>query len=170
MRTGAGAHVAARLRNLDIGVLSGAGPINLAAAYGITSATPPDPSAPSGSPTDEPDIPRERRSPAWQGGGMRPTAYRRNARGLRDRQAFEGVRMQAGTLFAACHTQAEVANQLGWLAKSSAAGTPAGNPAGCRRCAAPARPGRPRRRGRRAHAQRARRSGWVLPVGVLAGG
>jgi hypothetical protein len=29
---------------------------------------------------------------------MRPTAYRRNARGLRDRQAFEGVRMQAGAL------------------------------------------------------------------------
>ena len=44
---------------------------------------------------------------------MRPTAYRRNARGLRDRQAFEGVRMQAGALFAAGHTQAEVARQLG---------------------------------------------------------
>jgi len=44
---------------------------------------------------------------------MRPTAYRRNARGLRDRQAFEGVRMQAGALFAAGHTQAEVAHQLG---------------------------------------------------------
>jgi putative transposase len=43
---------------------------------------------------------------------MRPTAYRRNARGLRDRQAFEGVRMQAGALFAAGHTQAEVAHQL----------------------------------------------------------
>jgi hypothetical protein len=68
MRTGAGPHVAASLRNLDIGVLSGAEPINLAAAYGITSATPPDPSAPSGSPTDEPDIPRERRSPdRWAG-------------------------------------------------------------------------------------------------------
>src|SRR5216117_2850099 len=49
----------------------------------------------------------------WQHGGMRPTAYRRNARGLRDRQAFEGVRMQAGALFAAGHTQAEVARQLG---------------------------------------------------------
>jgi hypothetical protein len=34
---------------------------------------------------------------------MRPTAYRRNARGLRGRQAFEGVRMQAGALFAAGH-------------------------------------------------------------------
>jgi hypothetical protein len=48
---------------------------------------------------------------------MRPTAYRRNARGLRDRQAFEGVRMQAGALFAAGHTQAEVARQLGWPGK-----------------------------------------------------
>ncbi len=37
----------------------------------------------------------------WQHGGMRPTTYRRNARGLRDRQAFEHVRMQAGQLFAA---------------------------------------------------------------------
>jgi transposase len=44
---------------------------------------------------------------------MRPTADRRNARGLRDRQAFEGVRMQAGALFAAGRTQAEVARQLG---------------------------------------------------------
>jgi transposase len=44
---------------------------------------------------------------------MRPTAYRRNARGLRDRQAFEGVRIQAGALFAAGHPQAEVARQLG---------------------------------------------------------
>jgi len=44
---------------------------------------------------------------------MRPTAYRRNARGLVDRQAFEGVRMQAGALFAAGHTQAEVARTLG---------------------------------------------------------
>jgi transposase len=44
---------------------------------------------------------------------MRPTAYRRNARGLRDRQAFEGVRMQAGALFAAGHSQAQVAHKLG---------------------------------------------------------
>ena len=50
---------------------------------------------------------------SWQHGGMRPTAYRRNARGLRDRQAFEGVRMQAGALFAAGHSQAEVARRLG---------------------------------------------------------
>ena len=44
---------------------------------------------------------------------MRPTAYRRNARGPRDRQAFEGVRLQAGALFAAGRSQAEVARQLG---------------------------------------------------------
>jgi transposase len=44
---------------------------------------------------------------------MRPTAYRRNARGLRDRQAFEAVRIQAGALFAAGNSQAEVARQLG---------------------------------------------------------
>jgi transposase len=44
---------------------------------------------------------------------MRPTVYRRNARGLRDRQAFEGVRMQAGALFALGHSQAEVARTLG---------------------------------------------------------
>jgi transposase len=50
---------------------------------------------------------------SWQRGGMRPTAYRRNARGLRDRQAFEGVRMQAGELFAAGRSQADVARQLG---------------------------------------------------------
>ena len=50
---------------------------------------------------------------SWQHGSMRPTAYRRNARGLRDRQAFEHVRLQAGALFAAGHSQAEVACQLG---------------------------------------------------------
>src|SRR4029450_12227255 len=44
---------------------------------------------------------------------MSPPAYRRNARGLRDRQAFEGVRLQAGALFAAGHAQAQVARQLG---------------------------------------------------------
>jgi transposase len=44
---------------------------------------------------------------------MRPTAYRRNARGPRDRQAFAAVRMQAGALFAAGHSQAEVARTLG---------------------------------------------------------
>ena len=43
---------------------------------------------------------------------MRPTAYRRNARGLRDRQAFERIRLRAGELFAAGRSQAEVARQL----------------------------------------------------------
>ena len=43
---------------------------------------------------------------------MRPTAYRRNARGLRDRQAFERVRLQAGELFAVGRSQAVVARQL----------------------------------------------------------
>jgi transposase len=64
---------------------------------------------------------------------MRPTAYRRNARGLRDRQAFEGVRMQAGQLFAAGGSQAEVARTLGvarqnvsrWHARWQAGGLPA---------------------------------------------
>src|SRR6266545_2517644 len=50
---------------------------------------------------------------SWQHEGMRPTAYRRNARGLRDRQAFEGVRMQAAALFAAGRSQAEAARNLG---------------------------------------------------------
>jgi hypothetical protein len=49
---------------------------------------------------------------SWQPSGMRPTAYRRNARGLRDRQAFERVRLQAGELFAAGRSQAVVARQL----------------------------------------------------------
>jgi transposase len=44
---------------------------------------------------------------------MRPTAYRRNARGVRDRQALERVRLQAGALFAAGRSQAEVARELG---------------------------------------------------------
>jgi transposase len=44
---------------------------------------------------------------------MRPTAYRRNARGLCDRQAFERIRLRAGELFAAGRSQAEVAHELG---------------------------------------------------------
>jgi putative transposase len=64
---------------------------------------------------------------------MRPTAYRRNARGLRDRQAFEHVRMQAGALFGAGRSQAEVARALGvarqnvsrWHARWQAGGLPA---------------------------------------------
>jgi transposase len=74
----------------------------------------------------------------WQHGGMRPTAYRRNARGLRDRQAFEHVRMQAGELFAAGRSQAEAARALGvarqnasrWHARWQAGGLPALRSAG----------------------------------------
>jgi hypothetical protein len=72
---------------------------------------------------------------------MRPTAYRRNARGLLDRQAFEQVRMQAGELFAAGRSQAEVARTLGVARQTSAAGTPAGDPVGCRHWQAAAPPG-----------------------------
>jgi transposase len=69
---------------------------------------------------------------------MRPTAYRRNARGPRDRQAFEGIRMQAGALFAAGRSQAQVAHQLGvarqnvsrWHARWQAGGLPALRSAG----------------------------------------
>src|SRR6266536_3190499 len=74
----------------------------------------------------------------WQDGEMRPTAYRRNARGLRDHQAFEHIRMQAGALFAAGHTQAQVAHKLGvarqnvsrWHARWHAGGLPALRSAG----------------------------------------
>jgi hypothetical protein len=48
---------------------------------------------------------------------MRPTAYRRNAHHLRARHAFEGIRMQAGALFAAGHSQAEVALDLGAVSR-----------------------------------------------------
>ncbi len=69
---------------------------------------------------------------------MRPIAYRRNARGVRDRQAFEGVRMQAGELFAAGHSQAEVARKRGvarqnvsrWYARWRAGGQEALRSAG----------------------------------------
>jgi hypothetical protein len=43
---------------------------------------------------------------------MRPTVYRRNARGPGDRQAFERIRLQAGELFDAGRSQAEVAREL----------------------------------------------------------
>jgi hypothetical protein len=45
------------------------------------------------------------------------TACRRNARGLRDRRAFEHVRMRAGALFAAGRSQAEVDRILGVAAE-----------------------------------------------------
>jgi hypothetical protein len=61
VRTGTGPNVMACLRNLAIGVLNGAGPVDLAAALRHHARDPPDPSSPSGSPLDEPDITRESR-------------------------------------------------------------------------------------------------------------
>jgi hypothetical protein len=67
VRTGSGPHVMATLRNLVIGELSRAGPVNLAAALRRHARNPADPSPPSasrsGAATDEPDITTERRSP-----------------------------------------------------------------------------------------------------------
>jgi hypothetical protein len=74
---------------------------------------------------------------------MRPTAFRRNARGLRDRQAFEGVRMQAGALFAAGHPKPRSPAPSEWPGKTSAAGAPSGKRADQKGCAAPAPPGPP---------------------------
>jgi hypothetical protein len=56
VRTGAGPSVMACLRNLVIGVLCRAGPVNLAAALRRHAATHADPSPPSGSASDEPGI------------------------------------------------------------------------------------------------------------------
>ena len=55
---------------------------------------------------------------------MRPTAYRRNARGLRDRQAFERVRLQAGALFAPAAPKPR--SPANWVSagRTPAAGTP----------------------------------------------
>jgi Transposase DDE domain len=64
VRTGTAPQVMATLRNLAIGALRRAGPVNLAAASATTPATPPGRSPPSGSPSDEPHITRERRGPA----------------------------------------------------------------------------------------------------------
>jgi transposase len=68
---------------------------------------------------------------------MRPTAYRRNARGLHDRQAFERIRLQAGELFAAGRSQAEVAHQLGVSRQNVSRWHGAGARAGRRRSAGP---------------------------------
>jgi predicted transposase YbfD/YdcC len=65
-RTGAAPNVMAALRNLVIGVLSRAGPVNVAAALRRHARDPRRPLATSGSASDEPDITTERRSP----GGM----------------------------------------------------------------------------------------------------
>jgi hypothetical protein len=63
VRTGTGPQVMACLRNLAIGLLSRAGPVNLAAALRRHARDPARPWPPSGSPSDEPDITSERRSP-----------------------------------------------------------------------------------------------------------
>ena len=52
------------LRNLVIGVLCRAGAVNIAATLRHHARDPRRPSPPSGSPSDETDITRERRSPA----------------------------------------------------------------------------------------------------------
>ena len=75
---------------------------------------------------------------------MRPTAYRRNARGLRDRQAFEHIRMQAGALFAAGRSQAQVAQQLGVARQNTSRWHACGAPAGPTRWQAAVPPGRTR--------------------------
>jgi hypothetical protein len=56
------------LRNLAIGALSRAGPVNLAAALRRHARDPARPWPPSESPADEPDITRERRGPAISAG------------------------------------------------------------------------------------------------------
>ena len=61
---------------------------------------------------------------------MRPTAYRRNARGLRDRQAFERIRLQAGELFAAGRSQTEVAHPPGVSRQTDRRGQGRGRPGG----------------------------------------
>jgi hypothetical protein len=65
VRTGAGPHVMATLRNLVIGVLCRAGSVNLAAALRRHARDPRRPWPPSGSASDETDITTERRSPAF---------------------------------------------------------------------------------------------------------
>jgi predicted transposase YbfD/YdcC len=62
VRTGSGPHVMATLRNLVIGVLCRAGPVNVAAALRRHARDPRRPSPPSGLASDEPDITTERRS------------------------------------------------------------------------------------------------------------
>jgi len=64
VRTGAGPHIMATLRNLIIGVLCQAGPVNLAAALRRHAATHIDPWPPLGSDPDETDITTEPWSPA----------------------------------------------------------------------------------------------------------
>jgi hypothetical protein len=94
--------------------------------------------------TRAPPVPMTGSWLSWQHGRMRPTAYRRNARSPRDRQAFEDVRMQAGQLFAAATPKPRSPASSASPGRTSAAGAPAGATAGWRRCTALARPGRTR--------------------------
>jgi predicted transposase YbfD/YdcC len=64
VRTGTAPQVMACLRNLAIGILRRQGHRNIAAALRHHARDPPGPWPPSGSPSDEPEIRRERRSPA----------------------------------------------------------------------------------------------------------
>jgi predicted transposase YbfD/YdcC len=68
VRTGAAPNVMAAWRNLAIGVLSRAGPVNVAAALRRHARDPRRPSPPLGLPSDEIDITTERRSPGLDGG------------------------------------------------------------------------------------------------------
>jgi hypothetical protein len=70
VRTGSGRHVMATLRNLVIGVLCRAGPVNVAAALRRHARDPRRPLAPSASVSDEPDITTERRSPGLRADGL----------------------------------------------------------------------------------------------------
>jgi hypothetical protein len=74
VRTGASPQVMACLRNLAIGVLSRAGPVNLAAALRPMPATHADHSPSSESPSDETDNTQERRSLGVAGCALRLVA------------------------------------------------------------------------------------------------
>jgi predicted transposase YbfD/YdcC len=94
VRTGASPHVMACLRNLVIGALSRAGPVNLAAAYASTPTTPLGPSQLSGSPTDENRTFRENAG-ALPGSGASVHPSRRNS----GRYASRKGRLEEGDQF-----------------------------------------------------------------------
>ena len=70
---------------------------------------------------------------SWQPGGMRPTAYRRNARGLRDRQAFERSACRPARCLPPAAPKPRSPTSSASPARTSAAGMPAGTRAGWRR-------------------------------------
>jgi hypothetical protein len=90
VRTGAAPGVMAVLRNLVIGTLCRAGPVNVAPRCATMPATHADPWSPSGSASNETDSTKERRSPTYGGedgghrepireGDPRPGSRRRSA-------------------------------------------------------------------------------------------